>query len=146
RSESVPSERYACCSVDPRGRTIRSSRARYSSSCIQLQSQTRIGRSYGQAAMRSGRADSNRRPPRPKRGALTRLSYVPWAGERYAQHGRSRKRARTGRLPPGFTSCRRDPDVNVIVVIDRGTPEDLRSPVVASGREREVVEAVRLPR
>src|SRR5262249_23517154 len=38
---SVSSERYACCSVEPTGSTIRSSRPRYSSSCIQLRSRTR---------------------------------------------------------------------------------------------------------
>src|SRR5947207_3015320 len=38
---SVSSERYACCSVDPTGRTIRSSRSRYASSCIQFRSRTR---------------------------------------------------------------------------------------------------------
>src|SRR6266480_1890250 len=35
---SVSSERYACCSVEPSGSTTRSSRPRYSSSCIQLRS------------------------------------------------------------------------------------------------------------
>ncbi len=35
------------------------------------------GRHRDLAASRSGRRDSNSRPPRPKRGALTRLSYVP---------------------------------------------------------------------
>src|SRR5262245_35049539 len=41
RMLSVARDRYACCSVEPSGRTIRSSCRRYSSSCIQLQSWTR---------------------------------------------------------------------------------------------------------
>ena len=34
-------------------------------------------RALPEGALRSGWPDSNRRPPRPKRGALTRLSYIP---------------------------------------------------------------------
>ena len=41
RMLSVSSDRYACCSVEPTGRTIRSSRSRYASSCIQFRSRTR---------------------------------------------------------------------------------------------------------
>src|SRR5215208_2997462 len=42
---SVSSDRYACCSVDPSGSTIRSSFSRSASSCIQLRSRTRMGES-----------------------------------------------------------------------------------------------------
>src|SRR3954447_14789600 len=41
RIESVASDRYACCSVQPSGSTIRSSRSRCSSSCIQFMSAIR---------------------------------------------------------------------------------------------------------
>src|SRR5881396_1866108 len=43
---SVSSERYACCSVEPTGRTMRSSRWRYSSSWIQLRSRTRMRETF----------------------------------------------------------------------------------------------------
>src|SRR4051812_26316242 len=44
---SVSSERYACCSVEPTGSTMRSSFRRYSSSCIQLRSRTRTRETLG---------------------------------------------------------------------------------------------------
>src|ERR671937_1911951 len=63
RMLSVSSERYACCSVEPSGSTMRSSRSRYSSSCIQFRSRIRTDE-------KSGRPDSNRRPLAPKASAL----------------------------------------------------------------------------
>src|SRR5438067_2472924 len=67
-----------------------------------------VARAYAQAFERSGWADLNRRSPRPKRGALTRLRYTPARCESSQSHVASVENASDGgrRAPtPLLPSC-----------------------------------------
>src|SRR5438445_2303117 len=88
---SVSSERYACCSVEPIGSTIRSSRRRYSSSWNQLRSRART-----EAELQEHGAVARHIPRRRVRGSVPRRRASGGRGD-----GRARREAAARqRRPP----------------------------------------------